>query len=104
MELLANETTLNQVAPLVEYAFNKSASVTSDPHFMNRYRHAWLYGHYTDEVLSNFVMANQFHVAFHGESLPMAGIGYVVSLPEFRGKGEMTHLFRDLLADLQASD
>lgn len=66
MELLANETTLNQVAPLVEYAFNKSASVTSDPHFMNRYRHAWLYGHYTDEVLSNFVMANQFHVAFHG--------------------------------------
>ncbi|GCF93539.1 GNAT family acetyltransferase [Enterococcus florum] len=100
MKLLKDRQTLQAVADLIEYAFNKRQSVMKDPLFLSRYEHADCYGTFQKERLSSLVMVNHFKVRLFSETIPMAGIGYVASYPEFRGKGGVSDVMREILHDL----
>ena len=39
MKLSQNKETLDQIAPLVEYAFLKNNDIREDPNFLSRYNH-----------------------------------------------------------------
>ncbi|WP_159722757.1 GNAT family N-acetyltransferase [Enterococcus sp. CSURQ0835] len=100
MRLEKNEAALKDVAHLIEYAFNKTDSIEHDPLFLSRYEHATCYGQKTAGELTSLVMANHFTAQFYHSQLPLAGIGYVASFPEYRGSGEVAHTMVEVLNDL----
>ena len=42
MKLSQNKETLDQIAPLVEYAFLKNNDIREDPNFSSRYNIVWV--------------------------------------------------------------
>lgn len=102
MKLARNAQTLAEIADLVEYAFNKPQSLLNDPLFLTRYDHADAYGVRQENKLTNLIMANHFESQFFQKRLKMAGVGYVASYPEYRGKGQISNIMTELLSDLYA--
>ncbi|QIL45614.1 GNAT family N-acetyltransferase [Vagococcus coleopterorum] len=100
MKLLKNDEMLLQVSQLIEYAFNKSRSIIADPVFLSRYQQADCYGIVQDKQLTSLVMANHFPVQFYDKEIPMAGIGYVSSYPEYRGNGDIKKTMVEMIQDL----
>lgn len=49
-------------------------------------------------------MVNQFKSEVFGNHVPMAGIGYVASYPEYRGQGHISKLMKEILQDLHEQD
>lgn len=99
MKLEKNSDNLKQIAALIKYAFLKKKDLTKDANFMSRYQHSEGYG-YFDQKLTSYIMVNKFKSEVFGHHLKMAGIGYVASYPEYRGKGHISHLVQEVLQDL----
>lgn len=100
MKLTRDQETLKAITGLIEYAFKKEQSIIEDPLFLSRYGHADCYGVYEDDQLTNLVMANHFEIQLFQQKVKMAGVGYVASYPEYRGKGGISHIMSELLSDL----
>nr|WP_242550468.1 GNAT family N-acetyltransferase [Enterococcus sp. MJM16] len=91
---------MKAITGLIEYAFRKQQPIINDPLFLSRYKHADAYGVYQDDELTNLVMANHFEIQLFQQRVKMAGVGYVASYPEYRGKGGISSIMADLLTDL----
>lgn len=100
MKLEKNQDNLKQVASLVEYAFLKNGDLTKDANFMSRYDHSVGYGYFNQDKLTSYIMVNKFKSEVFGHHVPMAGIGYVASYPEYRGQGHISKLMKEILQDL----
>ncbi|MBO1308159.1 GNAT family N-acetyltransferase [Enterococcus sp. 669A] len=103
MKLPQNQATLQAVTNLIEYAFNKQQPIIDDSLFLSRYQHADCFGTFHHEQLSSLVMVNHFQAKVFAATVPMAGIGYVASYPEFRGSGGVSEIMQEILADLYES-
>ncbi|MBS7577034.1 MULTISPECIES: GNAT family N-acetyltransferase [unclassified Enterococcus] len=101
MKLANNQSNLEMIGQLIQYAFNKKTRVIDEPTFLSRYHHATCFGTVNEhQRITSLVMANDFQVAFHQKNIKMAGIGYVSSFPEARGDGSISQLMQELLLDL----
>lgn len=100
MKLARDQQSLEEITDLIEYAFVKQQPILNDPLFLSRYAHADAYGVYQGEKLTNLVMANHFEMQLFQKRVKMAGVGYVASYPEYRGKGGISSLMAELLTDL----
>lgn len=100
MKLVRDHQSLKAITGLIEYAFMKQQPIIDDPLFLSRYAHADAYGVYQGEDLTNLVMANHFEIQFFQQRVKMAGVGYVASYPEYRGKGGISSIMTELLKDL----
>ena len=104
MKLVRDHETLENITNLIEYAFQKHQPIIDDSLFLSRYVHADCYGVYQDKQLTNLVMANHFEIQVFDQTAKMAGIGYVASYPEYRGKGGISTIMSELLADLHQQE
>lgn len=102
MRLAKDPQNLKAVTNLIEYAFNKTKAIDQDPLFLSRYEHALGFGRFHDTTLTSFVMVNEFTSCLFQEKVKMAGIGYVASLPEYRGSGDIAAIMAELLQELKA--
>ena len=100
MKLKKNQENLKQIALLVKYAFGKNNDLLHDNNFMSRYDHSNGYGFFNDDKLTSYIMVNKFKSEVFGHHVPMAGIGYVASYPEYRGQGHISKLMKEILNDL----
>lgn len=100
MKLTRDQKTLQDITGLIEYAFKKKTPIIDDPLFLSRYAHADAYGVYQEQELTNLVMANHFESQIFQEKVKMAGVGYVASYPEYRGKGGISSIMPEMLLDL----
>ena len=71
---------------------------------MSRYDHSDGYGFFNDDKLTSYIMVNKFKSEVFGYHVPMAGIGYVASYPEYRGQGHISKLMKEILKDLHDQD
>lgn len=101
MKLQKDNQTLNDVAKLVEFAFDKKESVAKQPVFLSRYNHADCYGFYQNDELTNLIMSNHFTVQIFDKEVKMSGVGYVASHSNYRGQGNIAKLMSELLNDLK---
>lgn len=99
MKLPQNQATLQAVTKLIEYAFNKKQPIIENALFLSRYHHADCFGTFNKEQLSSLVMSNHFQAKIFAGTVPMSGIGYVASYPEFRGSGGVSELMQEILTD-----
>ena len=100
MKLKKNQENLKQIASLVKYAFGKNNDLLHDNNFMSRYDHSNGYGFFNDDKLTSYIMVNKFKSEVFGHHVPMAGIDYVASYPEYRGQGHISKLMKEILNDL----
>lgn len=100
MKLKKNQENLKQIASLVKYAFGKNNDLLHDNNFLSRYDHSNGYGFFNDDKLTSYIMVNKFKSEVFGHHVPMAGIGYVASYPEYRGQGHISKLMKEILNDL----
>lgn len=100
MKLKKNQENLKQIASLIKYAFGKNNNLLHDNNFMSRYDHSNGYGFFNDDKLTSYIMVNKFKSEVFGHHVPMAGIGYVASYPEYRGQGHISKLMKVILNDL----
>lgn len=100
MKLKKNQENLKQIASLVKYAFGKNNDLLHDNNFMSRYDHSNGYGFFYDDKLTSYIMVNKFKSEVFGHHVPMVGIGYVASYPEYRGQGHISKLMKEILNDL----
>lgn len=100
MKLKKNQENLKQIASLVKYAFGKNNDLLHDNNFMSRYDHSNGYGFFNDDKLTSYIMVNKFKSEVFGHHVPMAGIGYVASYPEYRDQGHISKLMKEILNDL----
>ena len=104
MKLKKNKNNLKQITALIQYAFLKNNDLTKDENFMSRYDHSTGYSYFDKEKLASYIMVNRFKSDVFGHHLPMAGIGYVASYPEYRGQGHISQLMKEILHDLHRQD
>ena len=104
MKLEKNQDNLNKIASLIEYAFLKNEDLTHDINFKSRYNHSIGYGCFNQTKLTSYIMVNQFKSEVFGNHVPMAGIGYVASYPEYRGQGHISKLMKEILQALHEQD
>ena len=100
MKLKKNQDNLKQIASLIEYAFLKDSDLTTNANFMSRYDHSDGYGYFDQGKLTSYMMVNQFKGEIFGHHVPIAGIGYVSSYPECRGRGHISKLMEEVIHDL----
>lgn len=100
MKLQKTDENLHQIASLVHSAFKKIKDPASDSLFLSRYQHSENYGILNKEKLVNYMMINIFNSRVFRKRTKMAGIGYVSSLRQARGKGNSKKLMREVLTNL----
>lgn len=104
MQLKRDQTTLNQVADLVKYAFLKQDDLITDINFLSRYNHSFNFGEYKNNKLASYIMVNKFISQVFDKKLKMGGIGYVSSYPENRGQGDINRLMKEIITFLYQKD
>lgn len=104
MKLNKNKETLDQIAPLVEYAFLKNNDVREDVNFLSRYNHSIGFGEYKDDHLASYIMVNEFESRIFAKKVKMGGVGYVASYPENRGQGDINRLMNEIILELYDQD
>lgn len=100
MKLSQNKETLDQIAPLVEYAFLKNNDIREDHNFLSRYNHSMGFGEYKDNHLASYIMVNEFKSRIFAKKVKMGGVGYVASYPENRGQGDINRLMKEIILEL----
>ena len=100
MKLNQDKETLDQIAPLVEYAFLKNNDIREDPNFLSRYNHSMSFGEYKDGHLASYIMVNKFKSMIFAKKVKMGGVGYVASYPENRGQGDINRLMKEIMLEL----
>lgn len=89
-----------QTYDLVRYAFNKSNTKERREAFQLLSDHSYTYIKEQGEQVTSHFVATPFNMRLNDHMMTMAGIGYVATLPEFRGNGDIHQLFRELFDDL----
>ena len=100
MKLNKDKQTLDQIAPLVEYAFLKDNDIRQDVNFLARYNHSMDFGEYKDGHLASYIMVNEFKSRIFTKKVKMGGVGYVASYPENRGQGDINRLMNEIILEL----
>ena len=100
MKLNKDKQTLDQIAPLVEYAFLKDNDIRQDVNFLARYNHSMDFGEYKDGHLASYIMVNEFKSRIFAKKVKMGGVGYVASYPENRGQGDINRLMNEIILEL----
>lgn len=100
MKLKKEQDNLKQIASLIEYAFLKKDDLTQSSNFLSRYNHSDGYGYFDQDKLVSYIMVNHFNGEIFGHHVPIAGIGYVSSYPEYRNKGHVSQLMKEIIHDL----
>lgn len=100
MKLNQDKETLDQIAPLVEYAFLKNNDIREDPNFLSRYNHSMSFGEYKDGHLASYIMVNKFKSRIFAKKVKMGGVGYVASYPENHGQGDINRLMKEIILEL----
>lgn len=100
MKLNQDKETLDQIAPLVEYAFLKNNDIREDPNFLSRYNRSMSFGEYKDGHLASYIMVNKFKSMIFAKKVKMGGVGYVASYPENRGQGDINRLMKEIMLEL----
>ncbi|MGO2385282.1 MAG: GNAT family N-acetyltransferase, partial [Pseudolactococcus laudensis] len=83
---------------LAKYAFHKNPT-GGDRAFYKLLEQSTLHTHTENGELTSMIVDTHFQVNFQGQSVPMAGIGYVASYPEFRGNGAASQLMTEILQE-----
>ena len=100
MKLRKNKSNLQQIADLVQFAFEKKNDLTKDENFLSRYQHSDGYGIVENNKLQSYIMVNNFKARIYRKRTKIAGIGYVSSSQEARGKGNIGKLMQEVFNDL----
>lgn len=100
MKLNKDKQTLDQITPLVEYAFLKNNDIRQDVNFLARYNHSMDFGEYKDGHLASYIMVNEFKSRIFAKKIKMGGVGYVASYPENRGQGDINRLMNEIILEL----
>lgn len=100
MKLNKDKQTLDQITPLVEYAFLKNNDIRQDVNFLARYTHSMDFGEYKDGHLASYIMVNEFKSRIFAKKIKMGGVGYVASYPENRGQGDINRLMNEIILEL----
>lgn len=104
MKLNKDKETLDQIAPLVEYAFLKNNDIREDINFLSRYNHSMGFGEYKDDHLASYIMVNEFKSRIFAKKVKMGGVGYVASYPENRGQGDINRLMKEIILELHGQN
>ncbi len=104
MKLNKDKETLDQIAPLVEYAFLKNNDIREDVNFLSRYNHSMGFGEYKDDHLASYIMVNEFKSRIFAKKVKMGGVGYVASYPENRGQGYINRLMKEIILELHGQN
>lgn len=104
MKLNKDKETLDQIAPLVEYAFLKNNDIREDVNFLSRYNHSMGFGEYKDDHLASYIMVNEFKSRIFAKKVKMGGVGYVASYPENRGQGDINRLMKEIILELHGQN
>jgi predicted acetyltransferase len=83
---------------LAKYAFHKSPT-GGDRSFDKLLEQSDVHFHEANGALTSMVVDTHFQVSFQEQVVPMAGIGYVASYPEFRGNGAASKLMTEILRE-----
>lgn len=83
---------------LAKYAFHKNPT-GGDRAFYKLLEQSSLHTHTENGDLTSMIVDTHFQVNFQGQTVPMSGIGYVASYPEFRGNGAASQLMTDILRE-----
>ena len=83
---------------LAKYAFHKTPT-GGDEAFYKLLSQSTLHTHEQDGQLTSMVVDTHFQVYFQGQVVPMSGIGYVASYPEYRGNGAASNLMTEILQE-----
>lgn len=83
---------------LAKYAFHKLPT-GGDEAFYKLLSQSKLHTHEQDGQLTSMVVDTHFNVYFQGQVVPMSGIGYVASYPEYRGNGGASQLITESLKE-----
>lgn len=97
-KILDNED-LYQQQELMQYAFNSESNNyenISIEEYEKYYKPVTFLGIYDNQILASTLIIISFHQRIRGTSLPMAGIAGVATKPEYRRKGLVTKLFKEL--------
>lgn len=81
---------------LAKYAFHRNPT-GGDSAFYKLLEQSTLHSHSENGDLTSMIVDTHFQVNFKGQSVPMSGIGYVASYPEYRGNGAASQLMTDIL-------
>ncbi|MGX7149222.1 GNAT family N-acetyltransferase [Enterococcus ureasiticus] len=97
---IMGEKNIDDIFDLAAYAFNAEKTEERKRRFKKIVAHSLNYGYFLEDALTSQVISTPFKVAFHGISYQMAGIGCVSSYPEYRGRGGISTIMKQLLAEL----
>lgn len=97
---MMNANNNEQIYDLVRYAFNKPDTAARRQAFEWLSDHSYIYTKESNNHISSHVMATPFSFRLHDAIVKMAGIGYVATLPEYRGNGDIYHIFNEMFMDL----
>ena len=91
---LLTEDDLDELQALLEYTFRWAHDQRNRTRLEHLVRHVRAHGLFEGGELASQIMALPFTSGFHGVKLPAAGVGFVGTYPEYRGRG----FARDLMA------
>jgi predicted acetyltransferase len=83
---------------LATYAFAKSPSGAPDA-FDRLLEFSTVYDERHDDQVTSMAVDSHFQVYLGGTQVPMSGIGYVASYPEYRGDGAIRRIMTRILRD-----
>lgn len=90
--------TAQECLTLAKYAFHK-APTGGDDAFYKLLEQSTLHTHKVDSQVTSMIVDTQFKVYFRDQTVPMSGIGYVASYPEYRGNGAASQLMTEILQE-----
>ncbi|MEY8542669.1 GNAT family N-acetyltransferase [Dubosiella newyorkensis] len=79
----------------VGFPWNTKESI--DARLRSLCEHSYSFGSFEDEKLASQIIATPYTIDFHNALIPMAGIGFVATLPEFQRQGRIDDVMELLL-------
>lgn len=89
-----------QIYQLIQYAFNKPNTTERYQAFQLLYDHSLIFKNSTNNTISHHLLATPFKMRLFNQEIPITGVGYVATLPEYRGGGGIRQLFDNLFQTL----
>lgn len=97
---LLDKSDYEQYKQLFFYSFDVPQDNSEEAFLKKEYKHANVYGLKEDEQLMTSVTCIPFRVNFFGRKFNMAGIGNVMSAPEYLGRDGITNLMKQAFNDM----
>ena len=78
------------------YAFNKPNTLQREKAFQQLFENSYSFVKEEENIIANHLLASPLQMNIKNNIVPILGIGYVASLPEYRGNGGIKALFNEL--------